>query len=731
LHVHIEIYEWAFRSDTDVGHDDSSELLNLAEPHASSFQGPSDTYSHCVATDDPLLSSLRRLTGQPDSVFREGQRGAIVGLVSDKQRVVVVQRTGWGKSAVYFIATEMLRSEGFGPTIIISPLLVLMDNQIAAASRLGLRAVTINSANSTTVKNLVTWLTNNQVDVLLISPERLANPEFRKHVMPLVGRKPSLIVIDEVHCISDWGHDFRPDYQRIAQILVNLPAGIPILGTTATANDRVIQDVQAQLGEGVSVVRGPLRRDSLALSVLNAPKRSSRLVWIDKNLNQLTGSGIIYCLTVRDAEKVAGYLLDRGHNVGAYHADMTTEERNVAVDLLVSNQVKALVATLALGMGYDKPDVGFVIHYQLPGSVVTYYQQIGRAGRAIPHAHAVLMHGEEDDEILDFFTTTAFPSQQSAQAILDFLDKADGDVHLSDIQDVVNLKNSEIESTLKQFEVAGAVERPSHRIYRRTLAPFVYPAERIAEVGRARVREQQQMRDYLATNECRMVFLSNALDDSDLRPCGKCDNCTGVALSSNFSTDDIAHAEKLLRSGYDVIEPRMKWANGSWIEIARRFEVGRVLSRWRDGGYGDLVAKGKEVDGGFSDELVAAMFAMIAEWNPQPVPAWVSCVPSTSSGNLVSDFAARLASSLKLPFHPVISKTRNTQKQKSMRNSKYQAANVAGAFGLEGKFPKGPVLLVDDLVDSRWTFTEIASVLRASGVSAVIPVALSSTTSKG
>jgi ATP-dependent DNA helicase RecQ len=680
--------------------------------------------------DDEMLNSLRRLTGQPDSNFREGQREAIIGLVRDKQRVVVVQRTGWGKSAVYFIATEMLRKQGFGPTIIISPLLVLMDNQITAASRLGLRAATINSANKTTVKEVVNWLSNDEIDVLLISPERLANPQFRDQIVPLIGRKPSLLVVDEVHCISDWGHDFRPDYQRIAQVLKTLPAGIPILGTTATANDRVVQDVRDQLGAAVSVVRGALRRESLTLGVVDAPKRANRLVWIDKYLTETQGSGIIYCLTVRDVEKVAAYLLDRGHVVAAYHADMTPEERQLAIDLLVSNSVRALVASVALGMGYDKPDVRFVIHYQLPGSVVTYYQQVGRAGRAIPHADAILMHGEEDSEILDFFTSTAFPSQQTVAAVLGVLDKSQGPVSVSEMQESVNLKMSEIESTLKQLEVAGVVEREGYRAFTRTLTPYVYPTKRVAELAAVREQEKQQMRDYLTTNQCRMVFLSSALDDSDLTPCGKCDNCSGKTLTANFSSSDIAAANKLLRSGYESIQPRLKTAGGTSIPKTMILETGRALSRWRDGGYGDLVASGKQVDGRFSDELVTATAAMYSEWKPQPQPTWVSCVPSSSSGNLVSDFAGRLAAALGLPFHDVITKTRQTNKQKSMRNSSHQASNVSGAFAIQGKTPKGPVLLVDDLVDSRWTFTELGKLLRSAGVSNVFPLALAVTTSK-
>ena len=273
-----------------------------------------------------ISQALRALTRDPDAEFREGQYEAIAALVNDRSRVLVVQRTGWGKSAVYFIATYLLRKQGAGPSLIVSPLLALMNNQIDAARNLGLRAYTINSANELSVKELVALLNADEVDVLFISPERLANPEFTEKVIPIVGQRPSLIVIDEVHCISEWGHDFRPDYRRLGQVISLLPSGIPILGTTATANDSVIADIVTQLGERLSVIRGPLKRDGLALSVLDAPDRETRLIWLDKNLSNLPGVGIIYCLTQRDVDLVAKYLGERGHKVARYRSGFEIDQ---------------------------------------------------------------------------------------------------------------------------------------------------------------------------------------------------------------------------------------------------------------------------------------------------------------------------------------------------------------------------------------------------------------------
>jgi len=464
---------------------------------------------------------------------------------------------------------------------------------------------------------------------------------------------------------------------------------------------------------------------------LHAPTRASRLVWIDKHLNQLSGTGIIYCLTIRDAEKISKFLRDRGHDVGTYHAAMEPSDRDSAVQLLLGNRVKALVATLALGMGYDKPDVGFVIHYQLPGSVITYYQQVGRAGRAIARADAVLMHGEEDIDILDYFTSSAFPPAETVSAILKVLDATKGAVSVTELCDALNLRESDIENVLKHLTVEGAVQRLAWKKYQRTLSPYTFPVDRIAKVNQSRVSEKQQMLDYLATTGCRMTFLSNALDDADRQPCGKCDNCSGNMLTASFGAQEIADAERLLRQGYEPIIARKQWSNRASIPSGERCEDGRVLSRWRDGGFGDVVAHAKQVDKRFSDELVAAVVAMITDWRPEPFPSWVTCVPASSSGNLVHDYAQRLATALNLPFKPIVIKTRAVARQKSMNNSSFQASNVAGAFAISSPVPKGSVFLVDDLVDSRWTMTEVGAVLRRAGSGPVFPVALSLTTGRG
>ena len=680
---------------------------------------------------DDSVQALRKLTNNQHAEFREGQREAIDAIVKDKARVIVVQRTGWGKSALYFVATHLLRQQGMGPSLIISPLLALMNNQIDAARKLGLRAYTINSANDLGLGELTELLESDQVDVLLISPERLANPEFAEKIMPLVGRRPGLIVIDEVHCISDWGHDFRPDYRRLGQLISRLPAGIPVLGTTATANDKVIADVSMQLGEGLPVFRGPLRREGLSLSVLDLPDRAARLVWIDKNLETLPGTGIIYCLTQRDVDTVAGYLERRGHKVARYRSgnDIDQDEKVLSLEKLLRNEIKAVVASTALGMGYDKPDVGFVIHFQSTDSLVGYYQQVGRAGRALETSFGVMMRGAEDKNIHDYFMKGTFPNEETVDRILTVFESANGPLSTSAIEKQVNLRSGAIESTLKQLYVEGIVDRVKAKTYARTLKKWSYPRERVEQTLNSKRKNAELVGEYFGTSECRMRFLVNHLNDADAGDCGKCDNCSGNKLVASFSAEDLFEAQRYLRREYLRIEPRIRNWDNTTIKSSERLVEGRCLCKWKDGGIGDRIAIEKQVDHRFSDEVVGFALEMIREWNMPEKPTWVTCVPSTKSGDLVPDVARRIAEKLGIPFLPVISKVRATKAQKGMENSAHQGANVSGAFELVGDLPVGPVFLVDDLVDSRWTLTEVGRILRQSGSGNVYPLTLASTQS--
>ncbi len=686
-----------------------------------------------MAEPDPLLEALRTLTGRADAEFRDGQREAISALVDDRARVLVVQRTGWGKSAVYFLTTHLLRAQGAGPTLLISPLLALMRNQIDAARRLGLRCETINSASDTTIAELERQLRADEVDLLLISPERLANPEFANSIMPIVGARPGLIVIDEVHCISDWGHDFRPDYRRIGRIVDRLAgSSVPILGCTATANDRVVNDVADQLGAELTTFRGPLRREGLALSTIRLDRQAERLAWLAETLPELEGSGIVYCLTVRDVENVAAWLTSQGIEVEAYFGSLDNEARIEAERKLQTNEIKALVATTALGMGYDKPDLSFVVHFQSPGSPVAYYQQVGRAGRALATSRGILLRGQEDEQIQDWFIEQAFAEEHLVNDIVNVFDSFDGPVPLMRIQVKLNVKIGTLELVVKQLDVDGVLERVSGTSYQRTLASWTYPAGRVEAVTTERRLEQQAMVDYFHTTGCRMRFIANLLDDPAADDCGICDNCTGGTDVREASVELAAAAERFLLTRPIEVNPKKMYLDADTggrkkIPVEEQIADGRALAMWGDAGWGQLVREGKLDIGRFDDRLVDALAELIAEWAPAPAPEWVTAVPSTRYPTLVSEFADRLAARLGLPYHPLLRRIAERPTQKAQRNSAHQQANVDGAFAVTGPIVDAPVLLVDDLVDSGWTMTEVGRLLRRAGTPFVHPVALSST----
>ncbi|MDB6027691.1 MAG: ATP-dependent helicase RecG [Verrucomicrobiales bacterium] len=680
------------------------------------------------------LQLLRLGTQNASGGFREGQEAAIQHVVDGIGRLLVVQRTGWGKSSVYFIATKLLREEGMGPAILISPLLALMRNQIAAAERIGVRAVTINSENRDEWRAVEAALARNEVDILLISPERLANEHFRTEVLAPIAGRISLVVVDEAHCISDWGHDFRPHYRFIERILRTMPPNLRVLATTATANNRVLEDLQTVLGPNLTVSRGELGRPSLLLQTMRLPSQVARMAWLATHVPNIQGSGIIYTLTVRDAVQIAGWLQSLGIQAESYSGE--TGERRVELEnALLSNRVKALVATTALGMGFDKPDLAFVIHYQTPGSVVAYYQQVGRAGRALDAAHGVLLSGAEETDINNFFIESAFPAREEVASVLAALQGAPEGLSISELMPRVNVRRGRIDKAvqLMALETPPPIVKDGSK-WRLTAAnlteAFWERAERLTALRRA---EQQQMQEYVGLTSGHMEYLIRALDgDPGFH---QLPNIT--SLPDTFDAELAQEAVTYLRRTNLDLTPRKKWPTGGLSSLnvrgdtaippQRNLQPGKILCVWNDAGWGALVRQGKSRDGRFADQLVEACAAMVRTWAPQPAPTWLTCIPSRRHPNLVPEFARRLAVALNLPFNPVLEKTDERPAQKDMENSSQQARNVDGSLRIQGIVPTGPVLLVDDMVDSKWTLTVAAYLLTSNGSGLVYPLALAST----
>jgi ATP-dependent DNA helicase RecQ len=683
--------------------------------------------------DATALDRLRRLTGDDRAAFREHQLEAIRDLVSDRARVLCVQRTGWGKSAVYFVATALLREAGAGPTLIVSPLLALMRNQIAAAEGLGLRAHTINSTNREEWETVRALLAEDAVDLLLISPERLNNPAFRSEMLPLFARRVGLLVVDEAHCVSDWGHDFRPDYRRIRDVLAALPEGVGVLCTTATANDRVVADVLEQLavgsGSALRSYRGALARTSLRLEVVELPHPARRLAWLAQALPGFDGSGIVYTLTRRDAEVVADFLSAHGISAVAYSGEHAHEDRVAIEERLLADEVKAVVATSALGMGYDKPDLAFVVHYQAPGSVVSYYQQVGRAGRGVEHAEVVLLRGAEDRRIQDFFIEQAFPRRELVDRVLEHLDAAgDAGASTRELLSEVNLGLGRIEAMLKVLDVEGAVERRGSRWHAVAGSGWTYDAERYAQVTELRRAEQRAMAEYGADGRCLMRALQEELDRAGgdpIRDCGRCSVCAGPQLEFELDAELVRAGQRHLRARPLVLEPK-KMAPDPEGKMRRipdgvLVEEGRALARHGDAGWAPLITEGLR-GGRLDDELVAAAAELVRTWG---VPVeWVTAVPSRRVGEAVAEFARGVADRLALPYRAVLERATDGPPQREMLNAAQQVANVRGAFRVAGDVHAGAVLLVDDQRFSGWTLAMTGGQLRQRGAAAVYPLAL-------
>ncbi|MGH3885907.1 MAG: RecQ family ATP-dependent DNA helicase [Pseudonocardiaceae bacterium] len=682
---------------------------------------------------------LQALAG-PGAQLRDDQWTAIEALVAHRRRALVVQRTGWGKSAVYFVATALLRAAGAGPTVIVSPLLALMRNQIDAASRAGVHAATINSSNMDSWTQVQDRVAAGEVDVLLVSPERLNNPDFRDAVLPSLTATAGLLVVDEAHCISDWGHDFRPDYRRLRTLLADLPAGVPVLATTATANDRVVHDVTEQLGISAGgaalVLRGSLDRDSLHLGVLRLATSEQRLAWLAAHLDGLPGCGIVYVLTVAAAEDVAALLCAAGHAVVAYTGRTETAQRESIEADLLGNRVKAVVATSALGMGFDKPDLGFVIHLGAPASPIAYYQQVGRAGRGVARAEVLLLPGPEDRDIWAYFASLAFPAERVVRQILQVLASAEGSLSTPALESRVELGRTRLEMVLKVLDVDGAVRRVRGG-WIATGQPWNYDEQRYTRIAQARQAEQRAMLSYVSTDECRMEFLRRALDDPTAAPCGRCDNCTDRHWPPDVpAAAQAAARDRLRRPGVEIV-PRQLWPTGLevWgLDLAGRIpaaelpEAGRTVGRLTDLGWG---ARLREIfsastgDGPVPDELLDACVTVLAGWDWPARPVGIVAMGSESRPKLVLDLAERIATVGRLPLLGTMT---STGPAPSAVNSAHRAAALLGSLQApELPALDGPVLLVDDRVDTGWTLTVAARALRHAGAPAVLPFALATT----
>ncbi|WP_262852162.1 RecQ family ATP-dependent DNA helicase [Mumia quercus] len=676
----------------------------------------------------------------PGAQLRDDQLSAVAALSEPRARVLVVQATGWGKSAVYWVATAIRRAEGAGTTLVVSPLLSLMRDQVAAAARAGLRAETLNSSNIEEWSRIEEALRAGEVDVLLVSPERLANPGFGRRVLDALAGRIGLLVVDEAHAVSDWGHDFRPDYRRVSDVLQRLNPDTPVLATTATANARVTADVAAQLGDETLVLRGPLARSSLELSVVDRLSPLQRYAWVVDHLPTLPGSGIVYVLTVADADRLASAIRavhGSAAPVAAYTGQLEAAERERLEDALRRNEVKALVATSALGMGYDKPDLGFVVHVGAPPSPVSYYQQVGRAGRALDHAHAVLLPSSADDGVWDYFATATIPVADQVERLLSAMADAtpDAPATVVGLEAETGLRRGRVELMLKQLAVDEVTERVE-RGWVRTGREWSYDAEHYEGVVAVRRREADIMRAYTRGERCLMQLLQESLDDPEAAPCGRCSVCRGTlpdGLAAAPQPDTVRAVAAVLRRRDNVLEPRKMWPGGAFgsrgrIGPDRLVEPGRAVIHADAPEWREVVHSVFSSDAPAPEELRDACVGVLARWKEDWRARPEVAVDLAAAGfpvltASVADHLAQVGrlgrstvpvapSALRGDLRDLTSADEATLWRDAVPVPPETAAAVAGRT----------VLLVVDATASQWPITVVGGALRGAGATAVLPL---------
>lgn len=671
---------------------------------------------------------LKSLYGE-NAVFREGQFEAIEATLKNK-RTLVVQRTGWGKSLVYFTVTKLNRIHNKGLTIVVSPLLVLMQNQKEAAEKISLKCGSINSQSRSEWRQIFEDALNNEIDLLFVTPESLFSDSVQA---ALPGIRIGLFVIDEAHCISDWGHDFRLEYGNLYRIIKTLPSNVPVLGTTATANNRVISDLKKQWGENVYVSRGPLSRESLHIQLLKLNNKAERYAWILNNINKLPGCGIIYCLTQRDCDYLADFLRENHIDAIAYHSGLGEEETLNAEQLFKNNKIKVLVATIKLGMGYDKGDISYIIHFQKPSNIVSYYQQIGRAGRNLKDAYIFLMSGTEDDNITNYFINTAFPTEKECVEVLKVISENTG-VKKGDILASVNIRGNRADKALNFLKNQGCIYVENKKYYM-SAKVFEYDREHYEEVTKIRRKEYAEMKDMEVHQGCISKYIVNCLDDYTATDCGKCFYCTGKnILSEEVDAKSFEIALKYIERCNLVIKPRQKWVKSNVTEyknIAYQNKEGICLCQYGDVGFGKLVKKGKYgKEERFADELVGRSVEVLRPYITEFEIEHLTYVPSNRS-KIVEKFAIELSKALKLRLVNALEKI-DAEPQKTMNNSAHQCENAFKSFLVKSdvEIPK-KILLIDDIVDSRWTLTVCGYKLGERGCEVVFPFALADASNRG
>ena len=672
------------------------------------------SWQNC-SPDKLLVERFHIMTG-----FHRGQHTIIEQLVQGR-RILAIQQTGWGKSLCYQMASL------YYPylTIVFSPLKALMRDQCQRCNDVYDIPSAIVSSDFSEAENDATLrqAVEGEIKVLYIAPERLSNIVWQNYISQM---RISMIVIDEAHCISTWGHDFRPDYRRIVRLLDAIPKSTAVLALTATANKRVEVDILQQMGVGVQVLRGSMLRSNLHLHVIHVKGDQEKLSYLAEILPYTLGTGIIYTATRPDTEIVAAFLQCQGLAAEYYHAGRDNDVRQEIEQKLMANHYKVVCSTNALGMGIDKRDIRFIIHYHIPGSPIQYYQEIGRAGRDGQVAQCVLLYDPEDLRIQEHFINQAKPASMQYATILSHLEANAGGLGQNEIMRITGFSQTATRIILKDLQDQGFIERDAKkRYFAATDRPGQIDFSGYDIIRQQKLRELSDIQRYALHQGCYMTYLTTYLGDSLGSACGACGQCQPTNFFTMQVSESVQEAtQRFLEDGY---LPRIE-KRGTTKTPAH--EAGWALSSHGTSRIGRLVRACKyENAGPFPLSLVARAVDVLRTRYPIAEINGVIGIPPTRSGTLVEDFARQVAAGVNREYLPVLVKVRETLEQKYLKNRLQKEDNVKGAFAVQSpELVAGrTILLIDDIYNSGRMLQEAGRTLIRAGARVVYPLTITRT----
>jgi len=632
------------------------------------------------------------------------------------ERVLLIERTGYGKSLCFQFPATIFP----GTTVIFSPLIALMRDQVKKLTTLGIPAKCVNSEqtpeeNSQTIKEAI----QGTVKILYIAPERQENNEWIDATRQM---NLSMVVVDEAHCISVWGHDFRPAFKRIVNLVNLLPKGLPVLATTATATKRVEQDIARQIGNNITIIRGNLMRENLHLFVIKVSSEDEKLIWLGKNLNQIRGSGIIYTGTRVETETYSKWFEYLNISCTGYNAGLDGTSRIEIENGFMTNKWKCIISTNALGMGIDKPDIRFIIHTQFPQSPIHYYQEIGRAGRDGKPSFIILLYNPKDRDLPEAFIEGGRPPLKKYEKVINAAKQEL--LGEKELMKKTNLKQNQIrviKADLIEQGIIREVMIGKNKKYEFVPNSKPLDPKTFEELRDAKLNDLDKMIEYAETGGSRMKFLCDYLGDNASHSFSNCDNTGLTKIVPSVSSEWTDKLREFRENYFPELQAESKNSNNV---------NGVAASYYGDSNVGAAIHRSKYENGGdFPDFLLRLFLKAYRKKFGQEKFDLIVYVPPTVSGELVKNFAIRVSEVLQIPISHGLIKSKATREQKIFENTILKADNVIDAFTFDNpnQLSGKRILLIDDIFDSGATIKEVGKLLTKFGAIKIAPVVIAKT----